>query len=94
MKATCVQSFVPYSQTTLKNQNPEDLYDSRLVEGKSYVIYGLMIDEGKLFYLIHMFEDIFYPLIMPAKCFGEPTGSMPSNFVPSYHEECQLTVVS
>jgi hypothetical protein len=55
-------------------------YDSGLVEQRWYLVYGMMVLNGKVFYLIHQARDILHPVLMPSVCFGTPVGSFPSMF--------------
>ena len=94
MKARCVQSAVPYSQTTLRGYAAEELYDTKLSKDEWYVLYGLWVEDGMLFYLVQMFDDVYYPLIMPAGCFSEPFGDMPPSFVTTYDPVAKIVIIS
>ena len=94
MRAVCIRTLIPHSETNHHSQDSTDTYDTKLVKGKTYVLYGLWISKGLLFYLIHEFEDIYYPLLMPAGCFSEPTGTMPYNWVMAHFPDDKLIIIS
>jgi hypothetical protein len=96
MKAICLRRKVSAKETFLQRVPESGEYDSGLKEGCWYVIYGIVILDGKPFYLVHQEEDILYPVLMPIRCFGCPVGNVSSLFHVSLqsYEEKQSVILS